>query len=77
VEDKMINPQISRIGNQRWYDENGQYHRTDGPAVILHNNVKRWYLNGHRYYDNKSFQLAADLSDEDMIAIVLKYGNVE
>jgi hypothetical protein len=36
----------------------------------------RWYINNERCFNNKSFQKAANLSDEDMIAIVLKYGNV-
>jgi hypothetical protein len=55
---------------------NGELHRTDGPAFIDERGYQVWYLYGDICYDNKSFQEAAKLSDEDMIAIVLKYGNV-
>jgi hypothetical protein len=92
---------IDDWGNQIWYNERGQYHRTDGPAFVEANGSYGWYINGkcHRtdgpaFVDesdstqywfindkrktkNKSYQKAAKLSDEDMTAIVLKYGGVK
>jgi hypothetical protein len=63
-------------GSQVWYI-NGKLHRTDGPAYIDINGHREWYVNGHAYTSDWSYQKAANLSDEDMIAVVLKYGNVE
>ena len=51
-------------------------HRTDGPALIKENGYKTWMLHAKIYYDNKSFQRDAGLSDEDMLAMILKYGDV-
>jgi hypothetical protein len=66
---------ISLSGYKAWY-KNGLRHREDGPAIILTDDSMAWYINGKRKLKNSSFQKAAKLSDEDMIAIVLKYGNI-
>jgi hypothetical protein len=63
-------------GLQEWYN-NGVLHREDGPAVIYPDRYQGWCINGRRYYTNKEFQEAASLSDEDMLLMVLKYGNVK
>jgi hypothetical protein len=36
---------INASGTKVWY-LNGQYHRTDGPAVEFADGGKGWYLNG-------------------------------
>jgi hypothetical protein len=72
----MTNPHIDESGNKFWYF-NGKNHRVDGPAIIWYDGEYWWYINGKRYLNNKSFQEAASLSDEDMTAIILKYGNIE
>jgi hypothetical protein len=63
-------------GTELWYI-NGKLHRTDGPAIYGNDRHQLWFIDDIRYYNNKSFQEAASLSDEDMIAIVLKYGDVK
>jgi hypothetical protein len=73
----MTNPKISDNGTKFWFNKNRHWHREDGPALIYNNGDQAWYINNFRHRDNKSFQSAAGISDEDMIAIVLKYGNVE
>lgn len=35
-------------GTIRWYNEEGQYHREDGPAIEWADGSKFWYLNGQR-----------------------------
>ena len=45
--------------------------------VIDARGSKEWYVNGKRYITSKSFQEAAHISDEDMTAMILKYGNVK
>jgi hypothetical protein len=72
----MINSEVDRFGTQRlWVNE--KLHRTDGPAVTYADGTQYWYVSGFWYRDNKSFQEAANLSDEDMTAIILKYGNIK
>lgn len=69
--------EISEFGTKRWFNDKGQLHSKNGPAVIYSDGLQYWYVNDQRYYDNKSFQRAAKLTDEDMNMIVLKYGNVK
>jgi hypothetical protein len=76
MESEMIDPEVDRVGTQR-FRINGKLYRTDGPAVIYEDGFQMWFINDKSYCDNKSFQKAADISDEDMIAMVLKYGDVK
>ena len=50
-------------------------HRRNGPAII-YTDCRFWYVDGSNYKSNKEYQEAANLSDEEMTIIVLKYGNV-
>lgn len=59
------------------YHRNGMRHRTDGPAAEYANGKYMWCLNGDIYLNNKEFQKAANISDEDMAVMIMKYGNVE
>jgi hypothetical protein len=36
-------------GTKRWRNQEGQCHRTEGPAVEKANGTKEWYLNGQRH----------------------------
>ena len=67
---------INSFGDQFWYYDN-KLHRTSGPAVIYISGEKYWYINNKKYRNNKSYKEAAKLSDEDMLMITLKYGNVK
>ena len=49
----MPNPIIDSDGTKRWYNDVGQYHREDGPAVELANGSKQWYLNGKKYTEEE------------------------
>ena len=55
----MNNPQIDADGTKRWYNEEKQLHRLDGPAIELANGTKHWYQNGkcHRL-DGAAIQYA-------------------
>ncbi len=39
-------PAIDEYGNKRWINTYGKYDRLDGPAIILLNGYKAWYVNG-------------------------------
>jgi len=40
--DYVIGPE----GTKRYYDENGEFHREDGPALEWPNGIKVWYKHG-------------------------------
>ena len=40
-----MNPIIDESGTKRWHNEAGQFHRTDGPAIIYANGEQHWYFN--------------------------------
>jgi hypothetical protein len=76
---------ISNNGTQ-YFIKNDKLHCLDGPAIVYSAlacsewpgfGQYSWYINDKQYYDNEEFQEAAKLSDEDMLAMILKYGNVE
>ena len=68
----MTNPIINDFGTQIWMI-NGDYHRTDGPAIIYASGARRWYVKGEFCWSPKAFQQAAKLSDEEMTFLLLKY----
>jgi hypothetical protein len=39
-------------GTTRWYNEKGQIHREDGPAVECLNGTKHWFRNGKRHRED-------------------------
>ena len=42
----MSKPVIDQDGNKFWYNEQGQRHRLDGPAVIFADGNKAWWSHG-------------------------------
>ena len=63
-------------GDQIWCNSERQWHRLDGPAYIRRDGGYGWYINGERYYNESSYKHAAGISDEEMLVITLKYGNI-
>lgn len=61
-------------GTEEWWVDNKR-HRIDGPAFVSADDYI-WCVNGRVYVSNVAFQEAANLTDEDMAVIILKYGNV-
>jgi len=41
----MKNPEINKDGDEIWRNERGEFHRTDGPAVIWKDGTEFWYQN--------------------------------
>ena len=41
-----MNPVIDEAGSKRWYDDAGECHREDGPAVELSDSCKGWFRHG-------------------------------
>jgi hypothetical protein len=40
---------ISAFGTEYWKDDNGSFHRDDGPAVIHPDGTQFWYQHGVRH----------------------------
>jgi len=53
----------------------GLPHSTTGPAIIA-DGEPLWCVHGKIYTNFKDFQIAANLSDDEMTIIILKYGNI-
>ena len=43
---------VDKDGTTRWYNERGEYHRENGPAVEWSNGYKSWYINGKRHRED-------------------------
>jgi hypothetical protein len=41
------NPVIDKYGDKRWFNEKGELHRDDGPAIELADGERRWYKDGN------------------------------
>lgn len=60
-------------GGTEWWSH-GCQHREDGPATITPRKIE-WYLNGERINSMDEYRVLLGLSDEDVIALILKYGD--
>jgi hypothetical protein len=48
----MSTHEVDSDGNKYWYNEHGQYHRIDGPAIERRDGIKEWWLNGDRHRED-------------------------
>lgn len=67
-------------GYESWSVDGSVYsdfHRLDGPAIIMSDKEISWVVNGQGQRTWKKFQRAAKLSDADMLIIMLKYPNFD
>jgi hypothetical protein len=72
----MSNPVINELGDKYWYNNMGELHRVDGPAVEYTNGNKYWFLNGSRIYslypDGRTYK-----GDMNNIPLVMKQSIIE
>lgn len=57
---------ITESGNEFWFKLN-KFHRVDGPAIIMKDGFKQYWLNGQPYKKEAWWE---NLSDEDKIKAV-------
>lgn len=43
----MSNLKVNAVGDKYWYNDDGLYHRLDGPACEYANGAKSWYVEGN------------------------------
>jgi len=73
---RVDGPAITRAsGRLEWYHR-GKLHRVDGPAVIRADGSKEWWVLGDRMRSSAEFQHRARITNEEMLALVIKYGDV-
>jgi hypothetical protein len=65
--DVKNNPEIDIYGNKRWYNENGEYHRLEGPAVIIRNYFEEWWIEGKEIDCNSQRQFEEYLAQNEFI----------
>ena len=58
-------------GDIFWYNELGQRHRKDGPAVIKSDGEIYWYFNGREYKFDEWLKL--NKTDEEKMMLRLQY----
>jgi len=63
---------VDREGDIHWYNEEGQAHKEDGPAVIWANGNRYWFLNGD-HIDFRRWIKLTPVSDEQKLLLRLQY----
>jgi len=51
IEYEEHEPEIDNEGTKYWYNEDGELHQEDGPAVEFTDGYKEWWINGQRQPD--------------------------
>jgi len=64
---------MNSLGTILWYNEKGQRHREDGPAIILSYGRLLWFVNGTRYDSFDEWLEVGDISDEEKMLLKLRY----
>lgn len=61
-----------------WWDGRNprRPHRLDGPAVIWRSGAKEWYIHGIRVQDFDDYQGLTECSDEDVVFLKIKWGEI-
>jgi hypothetical protein len=63
---------VNGNGTITWYNELGQYHRADGPALVFADGRSHWWLNGLTFtFDDWLIKL--NKSDEVKMLLRLQY----
>jgi hypothetical protein len=73
---RLDGPANERADGSKWWFINGVRHRLDGPAIEWADGEKEWWVNDTEYGNFKDFQEAGNISDEDMMVLRLKYGEI-
>jgi len=63
---------VDNDGDIFWYNELGQRHRKDGPAVIKSDGEIYWYFNGDYYLFNE-WCIVSNKTDEEKMLLRLQY----
>jgi hypothetical protein len=63
---------VDKDGCITWYNEEGEWHREDGPAIINNDGDVEWMINGNEYkFADWLFKL--NKTDEEKMMLRLQY----
>lgn len=61
-----------------WVNDQSQLHRIDGPAITHHSSgVQHWYVNNQKVNSWEDLQRMANITNEELLLIVLKWGQIQ
>tara|TARA_R110000851_G_scaffold252869_1_gene405325 strand:- start:33 stop:299 length:267 start_codon:yes stop_codon:yes gene_type:complete len=63
---------IDKNNEITWYNEDGEHHKEDGPAIILPDDKLEWWLNDRSHAFNEWLELTP-ISDEQKMLLRLQY----
>jgi hypothetical protein len=64
---------LDRTGVISWFNDDGEWHREEGPALIFTNGDVEWYLNDTSYIFHK-WCIELNKTDEAKMMLRLQYG---
>ena len=64
---------VDKFAATSWFNEDGAYHREDGPAIIHVDTGVNWCLNGLTYPSFDEWCIALNKTDEDKMMLRLQY----
>jgi hypothetical protein len=64
---------INKYNTIKWYNDKGQRHNDEGPAITYTNGDTCWYINGERYSFKEWLKLTP-ITDEQKLLLRLQYG---
>lgn len=67
---------ITFSGTECWY-LNGERHRVGGPAVTRPDGTMSWWVKGTRAKSALEYQQLTKLSNEEIMVLILKYGDIK
>jgi hypothetical protein len=65
---------IDEHNTQRWYNEAGQIHRDDGPAIVYRSGNSYWYFKGDMYHFFNEWIKLSEAPDKTKLLLKLQYG---
>ena len=57
-----------------WYNEEGAYHRLNGPAITYRLGYMQWYLDGKQYDKFDEWLKESSIAEEEKMMLRLRYG---
>jgi hypothetical protein len=73
AEEQSDGSYLTKCGHRVWYNEKGEYHREDGPAIIYHDDPESWWWLNNIDYCFNDWCIELNKSDEDKMLLRLQY----
>ena len=65
---------VDKFAATSWFNEEGFYHREDGPAITYRLGYIQWYLHGDQYHSFNQWLEESPIPDIDKMLLRLQYG---